>query len=181
MTQPPLPLAALALAMLSACATPPALLGEPEVSRFTQEIPPGAAPDACWGKQVEPAVIETETRQVIVQPAEIRADGTVTRPAIYKTETVQRIVREREENWFETPCDDQLTEEFITTLQRALAIRGYYVWQITGQMDARTRAAIRRYQEPQGLDSGILSLAAAQQLGLISVELNNQPPSEDPT
>ncbi len=162
MNQIRLPLAVLALATLSACVSQSALLGEPEVTRFTQEIPAGASPDACWGKQVTPAVIETETRQILVQPAEVRADGTVTNPAIYKTETVQKIVREREENWFETPCEEQMDEDFVTSLQRALAVRGYYLWQVNGQMDARTRAAVRRYQEPLGLDSGILSLAAAQ-------------------
>lgn len=34
----------------------------------------------------------------------------------------------------------------------------------------RTRAAVRRYQKPQGLDSGILSLAAARKLGLVALE-----------
>ncbi len=84
-----LSLAVLVLAPLAACVSQSALLGEPEVARFTQEVLPGAAPDACWGKQVEPAVIETETRQILVHPAEIRADGSVTSPAIYKTETVR--------------------------------------------------------------------------------------------
>ena len=58
-------LAAAALATFSACAAPSVLsglTGEPEVARFTQEIPPGASPDACWGKQVTPAILETETR-----------------------------------------------------------------------------------------------------------------------
>ena len=118
-----MPLAALALTALVGCTSQSALLGEPEVMRFTQEIPRGAAPNACWGKQVTPAVIETETRQVLVQPAEIRADGNVTRPAVYRTETVQRIVQERVENWFETPCENQVDEAFIASLQRALAVR----------------------------------------------------------
>lgn len=182
MNRTPFLLAAAMLATLSACAAPSALnglSGEPEVARFTTDIPPGASPDTCWGKQVTPAIVETETRQLLVQPAEVRADGTVTAPAIYKTETVQRIVREREENWFETPCPDEMTEDFVASLQRALAVRGYYVWQVTGEMDPRTRAAIRRYQQPQRLDSGILSLAAAQQLGLVSVELDDRTNSKD--
>jgi peptidoglycan hydrolase-like protein with peptidoglycan-binding domain len=52
-------------------------------------------------------------------------------------------------------------------LQRALRARALYRGEISGVMDARTRAAVRRLQEPQGLDSGILSLAAARQLGLL--------------
>ncbi|MEX0286372.1 MAG: peptidoglycan-binding protein [Paracoccaceae bacterium] len=167
-----------ALALISACAATDPFQSEPEVARFQQEVPPGADPNACWGKQVSPAVIETVTQQVLVQPAEIRADGTITRPAAYKTETVQKIVQEREENWFETPCEEELTEDFVASLQRALSVRGYYIWPVNGNMDARTRAAVRRYQKVQGLDSGILSLAAAQQLGLASVELASGEPAK---
>ena len=168
-------LSAPALAALAACAGPAAdlgALGEPEVTRRVQEAPPGAAPGTCWGKHVTPAVIETVTEQVMLQPAEMHSDGTVTRPASYKTETVQRIVRERRETWFETPCDSEMTPDFVASLQRALSVRGHYNGPVTGRMDARTRAAVRRYQKPQGLDSGILSLAAARKLGLVAVELD---------
>lgn len=166
-------LSALALAGLGACAAPMAdlqALGEPEVTRQAQPAPPGAAPGTCWGKHVTPAIIETVTHQVMLQPAEIRADGTVTRPAIYKTETRQDIVRERRETWFERPCDAVMTPDFIASVQRALAVRGHYRGPVSGEMDARTRAAVRRYQAPQGLDSGILSLAAARKLGLVAID-----------
>lgn len=164
---------AVALAGLTACAPGGAdlgALGEPEVTRMTQMAPPGADPGSCWGKDVTPAVIETVTHQVMLQPAEVLADGTVTRPAIYKTETRQEIVRERKETWFETPCPPLLTPDFVASLQRALSVRKLYRGPVTGRVDARTRAAIRRYQKPQGLDSGILSLAAARKLGLVAVE-----------
>jgi len=170
-------LCAAALAVLTGCAPGPADLGalrEPEVSRMTQEAPPGAAPGSCWGKHVSPAVIETVTHQVMLQPAQVRADGTVSQPAIYKTETRQDIVQERRETWFETPCPAQLTPDFVASVQRALAARGLYRGPVTGQFDARTRAAVRRYQKPQGLDSGILSLAAARKLGLVAVELDGE-------
>ncbi len=88
---------------------------------------------------------------------------------VYKLETRQAIVKERRELWFETPCEDQLTPDFLASLQRALKARGHYHGGITGQMDSRTRRAIRHYQAPQGLDSGILSLAAARKLGLVAV------------
>lgn len=169
-------LCAAALAGLTACAPMApdlAALGEPEVSRMTQEAPPGAAPGSCWGKHVSPAVIETVTHQVMLQPAEVLADGTVTRPAIYKTETRQDIVKERRETWFQTPCRQEMTPEFVSSLQRALAVRGLYRGPVTGQVDTRTRAAVRRFQKPQGLDSGILSLAAARKLGLVEVALED--------
>ncbi|SDC32564.1 peptidoglycan-binding domain-containing protein [Ruegeria marina] len=165
---------AFALAGLAACsgALPDVeALAEPEVSRFTAVAPPGAAPGTCWGKHVTPAVIETVTHQVLMQPAEVHSDGRVLRPAIYKTETRQAIVRERKETWFETPCQQDMTPDFIASVQRALAARGMYRGSVSGEMDSRTRAAIRRYQKPQGLDSGILSLAAARKLGLVSVRV----------
>ena len=159
-----------AMAGLAACSAPDlGGLGEPHVTRLSQIAPPGAKPGSCWGKDVTPAIIETITHQVMLQPAQVLADGTVTQPAIYKTETLQQIVRERREIWFETPCANLMTPGFIASVQRALKARGLYRGKISGEMDASTRAAVRRFQKPQGLDSGILSLAAARKLGLIAV------------
>ena len=143
---------------------------EPEITRLQQMAPPGAAPGTCWGKHVTPAIIETTTHQVMLQPAEIRADGSVTQPATFKTETRQEIVRERREIWFQTPCPEILSPNFIASVQRALQARGVYRGQVNGQMDKATRSAVRKYQKPQGLDSGILSLAAAKKLGLVAIE-----------
>jgi hypothetical protein len=160
------------LAVLAACQSTLPLTGpnEPEIVQTLQEAPPGAVPGTCWGKDVTPAVVETVTEQVVLQPAEIRNDGTVLEPAIYKTETRQAIVRERRITWFETPCASAQTPDFIASVQRALKVRGFYRGQITGEMNARTRAAVRAYQKPEGLDSGILSLAAARRLGLVVVD-----------
>lgn len=164
----------LALVLCGACAQVdlPDLIAPsgPEVTRLQQETPPGAPVGTCWGKQVIPAIIETVTHQVMMQPAEVSTDGTVLQPAIYKTETRQDIVRERKEIWFEVLCDEARTPEFFASVQRALKVRGLYRGAITGENDARTRAAIRRYQAPQGFDSGILSLAAARKLGLVQVK-----------
>ncbi len=160
----------LGVGLIMGCAPVPPDLGalsEPQVTRNTQAAPPGAPAHTCWGKQVTPAIIETVTHQVLMQPAEVLSDGTVRAPAIYKTETLQQIVRERKETWFQTPCDDIQTADFTASVQRALTARGLYSGPINGQMDARTRAAIRAYQKPQGLDSGILSMAAARKLGLV--------------
>ena len=168
----PLLYALFACAALAACQPAMSLRppGEPEVVQTLQEAPPGAAPGTCWGKDIRPAVVETVTEQILLQPAEIRDDGTVLRPAIYKTETRQAIVRERKVTWFQTPCARDQTPEFVASLQRALKARALYRGAISGQMDARTRAAVRAFQTPQGLDSGILSLAAARQLGLVAVK-----------
>lgn len=147
-----------------------AALREPDIVQADSAMaPPGAAPGTCWGRAVSPAVIETVTEQIMIQPAEVLADGTVLSPAIYRSETHQRIVRERRETWFETPCEAAWTEDFTASVQRALKVRGHYYGAITGRRDKRTRAAIRRYQKEQDLDSAILSLEAARQLGLVAV------------
>lgn len=147
----------------------PHLGTEPEVTRLVSGTPPGAPAGSCWGKRIQPGVYETVTEQIMLQPAEVLADGTVLSPAIYKTETRQAVVKERREIWFETPCPAQMTPDFIATLQRALQVRSLYRGPITGEMDKRTRAAVRKYQQPEGLDSGILSLASARRLGLVAV------------
>ncbi|MBR9764693.1 MAG: peptidoglycan-binding protein [Rhodobacteraceae bacterium] len=146
-------------------------LGTPEITRIYSRPPPGSDPSQCWGKEVQPAVVETVTAQILMQPAEVHTDGRVTQPAIYKTETRQKIIRERRELWFRVPCAEEMTPAFIASLQRALAARGLYSGSISGEMSARTRRAVRAYQAPQGLDSGILSLAAARQLGLAELDI----------
>lgn len=146
-------------------------LGTPEITRIYDRPPPGSDPSDCWGKEVQPAVVETVTRQIMLQPAQVHSDGRVDQPAVYKTETRQEIVRERREIWFRVPCDEAMTPAFIASVQRALAVRGHYNGPVNGEMSSRTRRAIRAYQAPQGLDSGILSLAAARQMGLAELEI----------
>ncbi len=134
--------------------------------------PPGAAPGTCWDKTVRPAVVETQNRKVLLQPAQISSDGRVQAAPIYKTEAQQIVTRPRQESWFEVPCAAAMTPDFIASVQRALEARGFYRGPITGTMDARTKAAIRRYQQSEGFDSPNLSVAAARKLGLVAVTQN---------
>ncbi|MEM9853553.1 MAG: peptidoglycan-binding domain-containing protein [Pseudomonadota bacterium] len=163
---------AAALGALAACAPLPNVAvtrAEPEPLRTRMEGPPAAKPGECWGRDVTPAIFETVTEQILLQPAEIGTDGTVRKPPIYKSETRQAIVRERRDIWFQTPCEADLTPDFIASLQRALAARNLYRGAVNGVLDARTRRAVRAYQAPQGLNSAILSLAAARQMGLVAI------------
>ena len=77
------------------------------------------------------------------------------------------MVRDRREVWIRTPCYDQLTPDTILTLQRALRARGYYLGALDGTLSAGTLTAIRRWQADHGLDTKVLSLKAAQMLGLV--------------
>jgi len=174
---------ALGLLVLAACVGPaerPASVPLPEVTRpLGNEVvrragegvgPSGASPGTCWGRDETPAHVETVTEQVMLRPAETDADGRLLRPAEFRTETRQRIVQEREEVWFRTPCPEELTPELVASLQRALAARGLFRGPVSGEMDAATRLGVRAFQRPQGLDSGLLSLTAARQLGLVAFD-----------
>ncbi|MGV6812381.1 MAG: peptidoglycan-binding domain-containing protein [Brevirhabdus sp.] len=133
--------------------------------------PEGAAEGTCWHRDVTPAVIETQTRHVIVQPAQMDSEGRVISPAVWRTERAPRIVQERREQWIETPCPAIVTGEFVMSLQRALAARGVYRGTPNGTLDRSTKRAIRAFQAARGLDSAVLSLDSARALGLVVVDL----------
>jgi hypothetical protein len=141
-----------------------------DLIRRASDAPPDGPADACWARDEMPAIIETVTEQVLVTPERRAADGTITQAAIYTTNVDQRMVQEREVVWFQTPCGAAATDQnFLASLQRALKARGYYLHDLTGQMDPATRNALRRFQAERGLDSETLSLAAARELGLVEV------------
>lgn len=162
-------LLALAALCLAACQAGPSRLETVPIATRPAG-PPDAEPGTCWGRETTPAVIETVTEQVMLQPPEIGTDGAIRSPAVYKTETHQRILRERRDLWFQTLCPSEMDEAFIAALQRALAARGLHRGPVTGRMDLATRTAILRYQAPQGLDSTTMSLAAARKLGLVAYD-----------
>ena len=90
-------------------------------------------------------------------------------PATWRSETRQQMTAGGEALLFRTPCPDQMTPELVATLQRALAARGLYKGEVSGVMDSATRQAVRLWQQRnQGLDSAILSLDGARDLGLIA-------------
>lgn len=159
----------LALVALTACQSGAPLPEAPDTADLRAELrltEPPRRDGECWAEEITPAVIETVSEQLLVTPAATDAEGRVTRPAVYATETRQDIVQDRRVVWFRTPCLDEMTLDFVSSLQRALKARGIYLGAVTGQLDAPTLQAIRRFQAPRGLDSPVLSLGAARELGL---------------
>lgn len=164
-------------AILSACG--PRGAASPEIAQRAElssidvhaKLPQAAPEGTCWGTDITPAQFETVTERKLVSPAGLSADGSSLTDAIYATETRQRVVRERQEVWFQIPCERDLTPDAIASLQRALAARGLFAGPPTADMDTATRTAIRQYQAPRGLDSSVLSLEAARSLGLAAVAL----------
>jgi len=158
-----------AIFALAACAD--LGLTEIEDTSATEDLrPPDAEPGACYGHQVLPAMFETVTQHIVVRDATYDGAGTLLTPTAYRTDTVQKIVRERDYVWFKKPCPEDMDDQFLFSVQRALKARGLYSGRISGEMDQRTRKAVRKYQQGLGLDSEILSLQAARKLGLVAVE-----------
>lgn len=143
-----------------------------EVVRLKGEGPPPSQQGECWASSVSPAVIETVSEQVLVSEELRDASGVVLQPATFRTRTQQRMVQDREEIWFRAPCPEAQTVQFIASLQRALKARGLYVVAVTGEMNPETAEAVRRFQAERGLDSPVLSLGAARELGLAATSLD---------
>ena len=143
----------MSVAFLAACQTG---TSEPEVRRAEAAVTPlNTAPaDACWATDRVPAVTQT----VFVETG---PDGA--------RDAQEQMLRPAEDRLFSVPCPAQMQDDFHASLQRALMARGLYSGAVTGDYDTATAAAVRRFQAPQGLDSAILSLQAAQQLGLVPV------------
>lgn len=127
---------------------------------------------ACFVPYTAPAVIETVTEQVLVQ-AEKRAidpqtgQSVIISPAIYRTETVQKIISDRKESQIQIVCPIDQSFDFVQTLQRALSVRGHYFGAITGQMDQRTKRAVRKVQKSYGVNIADVTVELAQGYGLI--------------
>ncbi len=144
-----------------------------EAIRIDGAGPPPGPEGTCWAHDLIPAVFETLTEQSLTSPEVRDAAGVVVSPAAYQTVSRLRVVNERRDIWFMAPCPEDMTGEFLATLQRALKARGYYSLPLTGEMDGATTEALRRYQADRGLDSPELSLAAARELGLSAAALND--------
>lgn len=165
---------------LSACAPQVAVDAPAAADLSAQAIridgagPPPGPEGTCWAHDLIPAVFETTTEQTLITAEERDAAGTVITPASYRSVSKLRVVTERRDIWFTAPCPEAVTVEFLATLQRALKARGYYDLPVTGVLDPDTTEAVRRFQADNGLDSPLLSLAAAQKLGLSTTALTDQ-------
>ena len=157
---------------LAACAAPIAVKAPQkadlaaEAVQISGEGPPGGPEGACWAHDLIPAVYETTTEQTLISAEVLDDAGRVVTPAVYQSVAKLRVVTERRDIWFRAPCPADMTVDYLATLQRALKARGYYSLPVTGEMDAATAEALRRYQADHGLDSPKLALAAARDLGL---------------
>jgi hypothetical protein len=165
------PLFGVGLLVLTACMDAPQVMragGDP-IGPLADPVMVDTSLGTCFARTTTPAIIETVTEQVMVQPASVRSDGTVQSPAAFRTVTRQQIMRERREVEFETPCAAVMTPQLIASVQRALIARGYYNGAINGRFDGRTATAIERFQTAQGdVQTSTLTLQTARTLGLVA-------------
>jgi hypothetical protein len=143
------------------------IVAPPTLMEDSAAAPEGAAPGACFARDRTPLRIETITEPLPVLDALLVGDGSVQTPDAWRNRTRQSIAGGGEELLIETPCRAQMTAELVASLQRALAARGLYGGAVSGALDGETRAALRRFQQKKGLDSAILAIATARELGLV--------------
>jgi len=117
----------------------------PQTITILANDPTKGQPGKCWAK--EAVVLLEQSGRRTVKPVKTAAFRDV---------------------WFQVPCADNVPYDFIQNLQRALKSRGLYNGVIDGVMGGDTRKAVHKYQATRGLDSDVLSMNTALQLGLIA-------------
>lgn len=133
-----------------------------------------------------PAETTTVRRQVLVREAEVRRE---TVPAEYRSVRVRRLVEpareqriavpaeyqtlQRQEKlsdgrmeWRSVLCETNATPETVYRLQRALRDAGYSPGKIDGRLGAGTLAAVRAYQDANGLPQGGITVEVIERLGV---------------
>ena len=113
-----------------------------EAITLTHAGPPPGPEGTCWAHDLIPAVYETTTLQSLVTPERKDAAGRIVVPASYTSVSQLRVVQDRRDIWFTSPCPDEITPQSLVTLQRALKARGYYDQSLTAEMDAATTEAL---------------------------------------
>lgn len=144
------------------------VLDQPASTRLVQT----AARDKLVKRQkvITPAVTElvavparTVTRRVkkLVTPETSRV---VPVPARYETVTRRDLQTPARAEWQRVLCETNLTPSLVQHLQEALKREGVYRGAAHGKLNPQTSAAVRLYQERNGLPTGGLSLAMLDHL-----------------
>ena len=98
------------------------------------------------------------------------ARGQLISPTQYETTRTQTITKPRSVTKIDAVCPEDLTPEFIASLQRAFQARGLFSAPVTGSLDVPTRHAISNFQTVRGIQSATLTIVTAQELGLVVID-----------
>ena len=126
--------------------------------------------DQCYFEKITPAEISTQVKTRLVQPEKRDTAGQLVSPARYETTRKQTIAKPRSVTKIDAVCPEDLTPEFIASLQRAFQARSLFSSAITGSFDAPTRRAIMNFQSVRGVESTTVTKATAQELGLVVID-----------
>ena len=88
----------------------------------------------------------------------------------YETTRTQTITKPRSVTKIDAVCLEDMTPEFIASLQREFQARGLFSSTITGSIDTSTRRAILNFQTVRGVASATVMNATAQELGLVVID-----------
>jgi peptidoglycan hydrolase-like protein with peptidoglycan-binding domain len=121
-------------------------------------------------RKITPSEISTLLETRLFQPKKRNTAGQLVSPAQYETTRTQTITKTRSVTKIDAVCPEDMTPEFIASLQRAFQARGLFSSTITGSIDTSTRRAILNFQTVRGVASATVMNATAQELGLVVID-----------
>ena len=126
--------------------------------------------DQCYFEKITPAEISTQVEPRLVQSEKRNTTGHLVSPALYEITRTQTIIKPRSVTKIDAVCPEDMTPEFITSLQRAFQARELFSSTLTASMDMSTRSAILNFQTVRGVSSETVTKATAQALGLVVID-----------
>ena len=121
-------------------------------------------------RKITPAEISTLLETRLFQPKKRNTAGQLVSPTQYETTRTQTITKPRSVTKIDAVCPEDMTPEFITSLQRAFQARELFSSTLTASMDMSTRRAILNFQTVRGVSSETVTKATAQALGLVVID-----------
>jgi hypothetical protein len=106
----------------------------------------------------------------LIQSEKRNTTGHLVSPAQYEITRTQTIIKPRSVTKIDAVCPEDMTPEFITSLQRAFQARELFSSTLTASMDMSTRRAILNFQTVRGVSSETVTKATAQALGLVVID-----------
>ena len=126
--------------------------------------------DQCYFEKITPAEISTQVEPRLVQSEKRNTTGHLVSPAQYEITRTQTIIKPRSVTKIDAVCPEDMTPEFITSLQRAFQARELFSSTLTASIDMSTRRAILNFQTVRGVSSETVTKATAQALGLVVID-----------
>ncbi len=133
-------------------------------AQYTTRTYKKIASDASVNSSSIPEVYETRSFQKLASSA---STTTTEIPAQYNTVTKRNLVTPGGfTEWREVVCSADITPGFYRQIQQALNDRGYDAGPVDGQVGARTKAALVKFQRDNNLPIGSMDIETLKALGV---------------